>query len=231
MVAYSQMPHGATIGRGRINDKQGGFLLYAGSPGATPVNFYFGGVASAWTNPAMPGTESVDASGALNAGTVYSKLWGVSGRDAKTTPTLTNIRGGHIRLIGGTSTGTAAGGNVELAVTLAGGASNNTENTETIRLTLSGSTGNIAISGALAVTGAITGGNLSGTNTRQYDALTTTGTTGAATSLERTLNLPNYVSGSGLTSLNALTGSTQTFATGTTGSDFAIVSSGDCTYI
>jgi hypothetical protein len=42
----------------------------------------------------------------------------------------------------------------------------------------------------------------------------------------KTVTLPGGGGGSGITSLNGLTGSTQTFATGTTGSDFGISSSG-----
>jgi len=56
--------------------------------------------------------------------------------------------------------------------------------------------------------------------------LTTTGTSGAATLIGNTLNIPQYSGGGGgIATLNTLTAATQTFATGTTGSDFNISSS------
>lgn len=54
--------------------------------------------------------------------------------------------------------------------------------------------------------------------------LTTTGSSGAATLINDVLNIPQYSGGGGISTLNTLTASTQTFATGTSGSDFNISS-------
>ena len=74
-------------------------------------------------------------------------------------------------------------------------------------------------------------GYLSSTDFATFNAkqnaitLTTTGTSGAATLVGSTLNIPNYAdTDTGITSLNGLTALTQTFATGTSGTDFGISS-------
>jgi hypothetical protein len=74
------------------------------------------------------------------------------------------------------------------------------------------------------------GTNLYFTNARARGAisLTTSGTSGAATYNSSTgvLNIPNYAdTDTGITSLNGLTALTQTFAVGTSGTDFGISSS------
>ena len=74
-------------------------------------------------------------------------------------------------------------------------------------------------------------GALSSTDWSTFNAkqnaitLTTTGTSGAATLVGSTLNIPNYAdTDTGITSLNGLTALTQTFAVGTSGTDFGISS-------
>ena len=65
----------------------------------------------------------------------------------------------------------------------------------------------------------------SGTWNAKQDAitLTTIGTSGAATFIANTLNIPNYLdTDTGITTLNTLVALTQTFAVGTSGTDFAI---------
>ena len=74
-------------------------------------------------------------------------------------------------------------------------------------------------------------GALSSTDWSTFNAkqnaitLTTTGTSGAATLVGSTLNIPNYAdTDTGITSLNGLTALTQTFAVGSSGTDFGISS-------
>ncbi|WP_430900451.1 MULTISPECIES: hypothetical protein [unclassified Paraflavitalea] len=89
---------------------------------------------------------------------------------------------------------------------------------------------------AAAGGGSVSWGGILGTLSAQSDlqtalnakqatlTLTTTGTSGAATLVGSTLNIPQYSGGGGIGTLNTLTATTQTFATGTTGTDFNISS-------
>ena len=88
----------------------------------------------------------------------------------------------------------------------------------------------VAASGDYTTTQVTEGTNLYFTNARARGAisLTTSGTSGAATYNSSTgvLNIPNYAdTDTGITSLNGLTALTQTFAVGTSGTDFGISSS------
>ena len=87
----------------------------------------------------------------------------------------------------------------------------------------------VAASGDYTTTQVTEGTNLYFTDARARGAisLTTSGTSGAATYNSSTgvLNIPNYAdTDTGITSLNGLTALTQTFAVGTSGTDFGISS-------
>ena len=89
--------------------------------------------------------------------------------------------------------------------------------------------GNLTLS--IGQSTASTNGYLSSADWSTFNAkqtaitLTTTGTSGAATLVGSTLNIPNYAdTDTGITSLNGLTALTQTFAVGTSGTDFGISS-------
>ena len=77
-----------------------------------------------------------------------------------------------------------------------------------------------------SVNGYLSSANFATFNAKQNAiTLTTTGTSGAATLVGSTLNIPNYAdTDTGITSLNGLTALTQTFAVGTSGTDFGISS-------
>lgn len=135
--AYVNGAHSYVFGRSAFSDKGNCQVFYTGN--VSSQSWYFGGLAGSWTNPTT--SDVVNFATQLNAGTIISRLYGISGRDANTSPTLTNTKGGHLRLIGGTGTGTAQGGDIDLAVTLPGGAGNNTENTEAVMMKVFGLTG------------------------------------------------------------------------------------------
>ncbi len=132
--SYANAAHSSAFGRGSYNTNGGSHLIYTGITGFGMT--YFGAAAAKWTNPAMPGTEAVDISAGLTAGTTVTKLRGIPGVDVDTSPTLTNIRGGHLQVTGGQSTGTALGGEVRIAVTPVGVGSNNTLNADVVMLTV-----------------------------------------------------------------------------------------------
>lgn len=111
---------------------------------------------------------------------------------------------------------------------------NLTETTSSV-LTITGGTGSVIGSGTtIAVTRAtaLADGYLKASDFSTFAAkqdaitLTTTGTSGAATLIGSTLNIPQY-SGGGITSLNTATGSIQDFDTSTNGTDFSITTNLD----
>lgn len=108
---------------------------------------------------------------------------------------------------------------------------NLTESTSSV-LTITGGTGSVIGSGLSIQVKQASGsqsGFLSSSDWTTFNnklnslTLTTTGTSGAATLVGSTLNIPQYL-GTALTSLGGQTGATQTFSTDSTGSDFAITS-------
>lgn len=112
MGSYANKAHGLTIGRGGYNDRQNASLIY--QSGNVPQN-YFGAMHAAHTNIAMPGNETIDFSAELNAGIYVSTFTTVDGLDVRPVPSLTDTRGGHIRIGGGVSTGNALGGEIRFA--------------------------------------------------------------------------------------------------------------------
>ena len=108
---------------------------------------------------------------------------------------------------------------------------NLTESTSSV-LTISGNVGSVIGSGLtiqVKQASSSQGGYLSSSDWTTFNnkmsslSLTTTGTSGAATLVGSTLNIPQYL-GAAVTSLGSQTGATQTFSTDTTGTDFTITS-------
>ena len=108
---------------------------------------------------------------------------------------------------------------------------NLTESTSSV-LTITGGTGSVIGSGLsiqVKQASASQSGYLSSSDWSTFNSkmsgltLTTTGTSGAATLVGSTLNVPQYL-GSALTTLGGQTGATQTFSVDTTGVDFTITS-------
>jgi hypothetical protein len=108
---------------------------------------------------------------------------------------------------------------------------NLTESTSSV-LTISGNVGSVIGSGLtiqVKQASSSQGGYLSSSDWTTFNnkmsslSLTTTGTSGSATLVGSTLNIPQYL-GSAVTSLGSQTGATQTFSTDTTGTDFTITS-------
>ena len=136
------------------------------------------------------------------------------------------------------------------------GATQTFGNDTNVTMVSSGTTHTLTWSGTLADGRIASATNWNTAYTNRITSLTTTGSSGSATLLSNVLNIPTYtlsglggqpqLNGTGfvkasgttisydnstyltsaITSLNGLTGITQTFATGTTGTDFGISSSG-----
>ena len=139
--AFSNVTHGLSLGRGAYGVRIGTTFSNGGTGGS---NIFLDDNGSSWTNPTIP--ETVDESTALNNGTWITRLYGKPGVDLKPVTTLTNTRGGHLRSIGGPSTGTAFGGNYEIAVTPGLNASGNVENTEVVGFRMEATATSVSLS-------------------------------------------------------------------------------------
>lgn len=112
MGSYANQSHGVTIGRGGYNDTINSVVLYTGS---AQMATYFGSQHAAFTNPAMPLTETKSFATELNNGTFVATFTTCDGKDVRPTPLLTDTRGGSVQVAGGIGTGTANGGDVLLS--------------------------------------------------------------------------------------------------------------------